>query len=67
MFGDRNTRYFQTVVRQRRIRSRIVHIKNEDGILLEDPLEVENKLVNHFKASFKDTDPMDVGFILNEL
>ena len=56
LFGDRNTRYFQIVVRQRRIRSKIVHIKNEDGILLEDPMEVENILVNHFKASFEDTD-----------
>ena len=67
LFGDRNTKYFQTVVRQRRIRRRIIHIKNEDGVLLEDPMEVENRLVNHFKASFVDTDPMDVGFILNEL
>ena len=55
------------MVRQRRIRRRIIHIKNEDGVLLEDPMEVENRLVNHFKASFVDTDPMDVGFILNEL
>lgn len=66
-FGDRNTRYFQTVVRQKRAMSRIVHIKNEDGILMEDPMEVESKLVNHFKASFEDTDQIDVGFILNEL
>lgn len=66
-FGDRNTRYFQTVVRQRRAMSRIVHIKNEDGILMEDPMEVESRLVNHFKASFEDADQIDVGFILNEL
>lgn len=66
-FGDRNSRYFQTVVRQRRAMSRIVHIKNEDGILMEDPMEVESRLVNHFKASFEDADKIDVGFILNEL
>ena len=55
------------MVRQRRIKSRIIHKKNEDGVLLEDPMEVENRLVNHFKSSFVDTNPMDVGFILNEL
>ena len=56
LFGDRNTRYFQIVVRQRKARSRIVHIRNEDGTLLEDPMEVENRLVNHFKASFEEID-----------
>ena len=28
LFEDRNTRYFQTVVKQRRARSRILHIKD---------------------------------------
>ena len=55
------------MVRQRKARSRIVHIRNEDGTLLEDPMEVENRLVNHFKASFEEIDQIDVGFILNEL
>ena len=30
-------------------------------------MEVKNRLVNHFKASFEDIDQIDVGFILNEL
>ena len=55
------------MVRQRRARSRIVHIRNEDGTLLEDPMEVENRLVNHFEASFEETDQIDVGSILNVL
>ena len=65
--GDRNTRYFQTVVRQKRARSRIFHIKDEDGLLLEDPLEIENRLVNHFKSSYEDTTLLSVDSILSEL
>ena len=65
--GDRNTRYFQTVVRQRRARSRILHIKDEEGLLLEDPLEIENRLVNHFKSSYEDTALLSVDSILSEL
>ena len=49
LFGDRNTRYFQIVVRQRRARIKIVHIKTEDEILLEDPMDVKNRLVNHLR------------------
>ena len=43
-----------------------MHIRNEEGTLLEDSMEVENRLVNHFKASCEDTDQISVDFILNE-
>ena len=65
--GDRNTRYFQTVVRQRRARSKILHIKDEEGLLLEDPLENENRLVTHFKSPYEDTALLSVDSILSEL
>lgn len=35
LLGDRNTRFFQTVVKQRRARSRILHSKDRDGNLIE--------------------------------
>ena len=65
--GDGNTRYFQTVVRQRRARSKILHIKDEEGLLLEDPLENENRLVTHFKSPYEDTALLSVDSILSEL
>ena len=65
--GDRNTRYFQTLVRQRRARSKILHIKDEEGLLLEDPLENENRLVTHFKSPYEDTALLSVDSILSEL
>ena len=64
---DRNTRYFQTVVRQRRARSRILHIKDEEGLLLEDPMEIENRLANHFKSSYEDITLLSGDSILSEL
>ena len=67
LYGDRNIEYFQTMVRQRRARSQILHIKNEEGILIEKPKEIENRLVNHFMASYEDTDIYSVDYILNEL
>ena len=55
------------MVRQKRARSRILHIKNEGGILIEEPKEIENKFVNHFLASYEDKDLHSVDYILNEL
>ena len=34
--GDRNTKYFQIVVKQRRARSRILHLKIVDGNTTKD-------------------------------
>ena len=34
--GDRNTKFFQTVVKQRRARNRILQLKTENGNLTED-------------------------------
>lgn len=39
---DRNTKFFQTVVKQRRARSRILHLKMDDGGKTEDNKVIEN-------------------------
>ena len=67
LLGDRNTRIFQTVVKQRRARSRILHLKDRDGNLTENPKDIENILVNHFKMSYDATSPTSVESILEEL
>ncbi|KAF3955924.1 hypothetical protein CMV_018914 [Castanea mollissima] len=36
VLGDRNTRYFQTMVKQRRARSKILQLKTDDGEVIED-------------------------------
>ena len=49
LHGDRNTKYFQTVVRKRRLKNRIIQIKDEKGILTENPEEIENIFLTHSK------------------
>ena len=49
LHGDRNTKYFQTVVRKRRLKNRIIQIKDEKGILTENLEEIENIFLTHSK------------------
>ena len=55
------------MVKQRRARSRILHIKDGEGNFTDEPVEIENILVNHFKSSYRDSDISSVDNILNEL
>ena len=67
LFADRNKRYFQTVVKQRRAKSRILHIKDGEGNLTDKTNEIEDILVNHFKFSYEDPNSNSVDSILYEL
>lgn len=67
MLGDRNTRYFQTIVRQRRARNRILQIKTSEGSVSEDPMVIENTLYNHFSLNFTGFMDRDHLSILEEL
>ena len=46
VLGDRNTRYFQTVVKQRRVRSRILQLNTDDGEVLKIREELNNRSYN---------------------
>ena len=65
--GDRNTRFFQTVVKQRRARSRILQIKNDQGLLADIPEEIENILTSHFRKSYENYNNTNVNDIIHEL
>lgn len=67
IMGDWNTKYFKTVVKQRRARSRIIHLNRSDGTTTEDPVEIENILVNHFKNSYQDSTTVGFDRILASL
>ena len=45
-------KYFQTLVKQRRARSKILDLKTDEGIITEDYEVIESTLVNHFKNQF---------------
>ena len=65
--GDRNIKYFQIVVKQRRAKSRIVNLRQDNGTLIENLEEIERILVSHFKDRFTKIDPKSVQWILGEL
>ncbi|XP_075645292.1 uncharacterized protein LOC142616298 [Castanea sativa] len=64
---DRNTRYFQTVVKQRRARSKILQLKTDDGEVIEDQGRIEQLLLQHFKQSYRRTTTTNVDHILKEI
>ncbi|KAF7815029.1 reverse transcriptase [Senna tora] len=53
--GDRNTRYFHSVVNSRRMKNRIHGIHLEDGQWISDPQEVKQTCVEYFKDIFTDS------------
>lgn len=67
VLGDKNTRYFQTFVKQKMARNRILHIKTSDGNVSENPSVIEQTLLNHFRQSYEDTVNIDFSSILEEL
>ena len=67
ILGDKNTRYFQTMVKQRRATSRILHLKTNDGEVIEDQGGIEQLLLQHFKQSNERTTTTNVNYILEEI
>lgn len=65
--GDRNIKYFQTIVRQRRARNRITMLKKANGNQIKDLNEIEAYLVDHFKNQYSETDPKEVHTLIGEL
>ncbi|KAL4606974.1 hypothetical protein ACB092_09G141900 [Castanea dentata] len=51
--GDRNTRYFQAMVKQRRSRSRIHCINNSEEVPFEDLEGIERIFMDHFKSTYE--------------
>lgn len=65
--GDRNKRFFQTIVKQRRAKSSILQRKDRNENLTDKPEEIEGILVEHFKSSYEDQNALSVDDILQEL
>ncbi|XP_071927455.1 uncharacterized protein [Coffea arabica] len=50
--GDRNSRYFHAVVKQRRAQGRIHRIKNSNGIWVETNAEIVSEAITYFSDIF---------------
>lgn len=51
--GYRNTKYFQTIARNRRLRNRITQIKAEDGSWLENIEEIKKGFTNFYQEPYQ--------------
>lgn len=50
LYGDRNTKYFQTIVKQRKAKNRILQLNDGDGNITNNIDEIENILHSHFES-----------------
>jgi len=50
--GDRNSRYFQQIVKNRRKRNTVLKLKDESGVWLDTQQEIAEKLVADFARRF---------------
>lgn len=67
VLGDRNTKYFQTLVKQRRARNCMIQIKTADGVIFDNPTVIKNTILSHFRLSFASTVTRDQTSITTDL
>ncbi|KAJ6731270.1 REVERSE TRANSCRIPTASE ZINC-BINDING DOMAIN-CONTAINING PROTEIN-RELATED-RELATED [Salix viminalis] len=70
--GDRNTRYYQLLLKKKRVKNFIWTIQNDDGSILNDAMEIKRSAVDYFSALLTkdndinvDTNDIDWSFIPN--
>ena len=65
--GDKNTKFFQSLVKQRRARNRILQIRIADGSMLEELGDIEYYILEHFKNQYSETSTKLVQDLMKEL
>ena len=65
--GDRNIKFFQTIVKQRRARNRILQLRTANGNLTKDLTEIESMLVIYFKEHYFETNSKSVDQLMEDL
>lgn len=58
--GDRNSRYFHATTIQRRAHNRVTRLKNVNGNWVEDQLELQGMITNHFSELFESSNPLNI-------
>ena len=65
--GDRNTKFYHALTKQRRIQNRITGLYNEDGIWVNSESKVEEVAVKYFMDLFHTSSPEDFDRFLEEV
>ena len=59
--GDRNSKYFHALVKQRRARNRITQLLDENGHVVEDEEELVAIATSYFRQIFESSNPEDIA------
>ena len=65
--GDRNTKFYHALIKQRRIQNRIIGLYNEDGNWVNSESEVEGVAVKYFTDLFHTASPAEFDSFLEEV
>ena len=65
--GDRNTKYYQAVCRNRRRHNKIIQIKNEEDVWIFDQAQIEQCFCNYFHKLYADTPQYNIEEIQLQL
>ena len=65
--GDKNSKYFHALVKQRRARNRITQLLDENGNVVEDEEGLVAIATSYFRQIFESSNPEDIADALSEI
>ena len=65
--GDRNSKYFHALVKQRRAKNRITQLLDENGNVVEDEEGLVAIATSYFRQIFESSNPEDIAEALSEI
>ena len=65
--GDRNSKFFHALVKQRRARNRITQLLDENGNVVEDEEGLVAIATSYFRQIFESSNPEDIADALTEV
>jgi len=65
--GDKNTKYFHAITKQRRAKNKIIGLLNQDGLWVDKEVDIESLAVDYFKDIFTSSDPREFHSVLRDV
>ncbi|KAG7599040.1 Reverse transcriptase domain [Arabidopsis suecica] len=65
--GDKNTKIFHAITKQRRARNKILGLLNNDGMWVDKEVGIEHLAVDYFKDLFTTSDPQEFHSVLQDV
>jgi len=65
--GDKNTKYFHALTKQRRAKNKILDILDNNEVWVDNEEEIEKVVVNYFKNLFSSSNMVDPSLVLRDI